>query len=326
MMNVSVIIPVYKVEEYIAECLYSVINQSYTAGIECVIVDDCTPDDSMKIVRQVLSSYCGNIQFKIVNHQENKGLSAARNTGVREAKGDYLFFLDSDDLLPEQALESLFSLCKNELPDLVMGDFEIIGESSNVPKLNTQISHYSNQVDIFDAFISRHLYEMAWNKLVRRDFFAYNKLWFREGVLHEDSLWSFYVFYYCQSLNICFSNTYKYRIRKNSIMTDPVNTLRSYWSCCDIYFDKMKFVEAHLLFCRHSNLVKYMVDEKLSIQRKIIDLGVDNEDYVRVKNTLKLSCIFKKGLSNWVRLKIVISNLPIKMFVLMFHFKKCISV
>ena len=194
-LKISIIIPVYKVEDYIAECLYSVINQSYKEEFECIIVDDYTPDDSMKIVHQVLSYYCGNIQFKIVHHQENKGLSAARNTGVRESTGDYLYFLDSDDLLPEQTIESLLNTCQDELPDVVMGDFELIGESDNVPRLNTQISNYNNQVDIFNAFISRHLYEMAWNKLVRKDFFLRHELWFREGILHEDSLWSFYLFY-----------------------------------------------------------------------------------------------------------------------------------
>ncbi|MDD3040120.1 glycosyltransferase family 2 protein [Bacteroides sp.] len=313
-MKFSIIIPIYKVEDYIAECLYSVIHQTYKDGFECILVDDNTPDDSMKIVRQVLSSYRGNIQFKIVHHQENKGLSAARNTGVREATGDYLYFLDSDDLLPEQTIESLLKTCQNESPDVVMGDFELIGESDNVPKLNTQISNYNNQVDIFNAFISRHLYEMAWNKLVRKDFFLRHELWFREGILHEDSLWSFFLFYYCQNLKICFSNTYRYRIRQNSIMTDPVNTNRSYRSCFEIYSLKMGFIEKCVLFQKCDQLIKYMVDEKFSLQRKMVDLGINNEEYVLVKNTIGFSYILKKGLSSRTRVKIIISSFPLNIF------------
>lgn len=314
MKSLSVIIPVYKVEDYIAECLYSVINQSYKEEFECIIVDDYTPDDSMKIVHQVLSSYCGNIQFKIVHHQENKGLSAARNTGVRESTGDYLYFLDSDDLLPEQTIESLLNTCQDELPDVVMGDFELIGESDNVPRLNTKISNYNNQVDIFNAFISRHLYEMAWNKLVRKDFFLRHELWFREGILHEDSLWSFFLFYYCQNLKVCFSNTYRYRIRQNSIMTDPVNANRSYRSCFEIFSLKMRFIEKNVLFQKCNQLIKYMVDEKFSLQRRIVDLDIDNEEYVQVKNTIGFSCILEKGLSGKTRVKIIISRFPLNIF------------
>lgn len=319
-MKISVIIPVYKVEEYIAECLYSVINQTYKDGFECILVDDYTPDDSMKIVCQVLSSYRGNIQFKIVHHQKNRGLSAARNTGVKEATGDYLYFLDSDDFLPEHTIESLLSTCQEELPDVVMGNFELIGESDNVPKLNTQISYYNNQVDIFNAFISRHLYEMAWNKLVRRDFFLRHELWFREGILHEDSLWSFFLFFYCQNLKICFSNTYKYRIRQNSIMTDPVNSLRSYRSCYEIFSLKMSYVEKHLLFQKYNQLIKYMVDERFSLQRKIVDLEINKEEYVLIKNSIGFSHLVDKGLSGTTRVKMIVSSFPLNIFKLVLHF------
>ena len=92
MVNVSIIIPVYNVEQYIESCLYSVINQTYKGTLECIIVNDCTPDQSMEVVNRLLSVYQGNILFKIINHQENKGLSAARNSGVKIAKGDYLYF------------------------------------------------------------------------------------------------------------------------------------------------------------------------------------------------------------------------------------------
>ena len=311
MTSVSVIIPIYKVEDYIAECLYSVIHQTYKDGFECILVDDNTSDDSMKIVRQVLSSYHGNIQFKIVHHRENKGLSAARNTGVREATGDYLYFLDSDDLLPEQTIESLLNTCQNESPDVVMGDFELIGESDNVPKLNTQISNYNNQVDIFNAFISRHLYEMAWNKLVRKDFFLRHELWFREGILHEDSLWSFFLFYY---LKVCFSNTYRYRIRQNSIMTDPVNTFKSYRSSYEIFFFKMNFIEKHVLFQKYIQLIKYMIDERFSLQIKMLDLQITDEEYIQIKNTIGFTYILKKGLPSTTRIKMIISSFPLNIF------------
>ncbi|WP_347223037.1 glycosyltransferase family 2 protein, partial [Bacteroides congonensis] len=171
MISVSIIIPVYNVEQYIESCLLSVINQNYKGDIECVIVNDCTPDQSMVVVHKILSDYDGNILFKIVDHKENRGLSASRNSGVRVATGDYLYFLDSDDILAKNAIALLADLALKDLPDVVMGDFELIGSNQNIPQLKTTITHFNIQKDIFNAFISYELYEMAWNKLVKRQFF-----------------------------------------------------------------------------------------------------------------------------------------------------------
>ena len=90
-MKFSIIIPVYNVEKYIVNCLNSVANQLYD-DIECIIVDDCSPDNSMIHVASFLEQYEGKIIFKIVTHEKNQGLSAARNSGVKIATGDYLFF------------------------------------------------------------------------------------------------------------------------------------------------------------------------------------------------------------------------------------------
>ena len=240
MVNVSIIIPVYNVEQYIESCLYSVINQTYKGTLECIIVNDCTPDQSMEVVNRLLSVYQGNILFKIINHQENKGLSAARNSGVKIAKGDYLYFLDSDDILVENAIELLSNLSLQSFPDVIMGDFDLIGDNQYIPRLNTSVAIFDKQKEIFNAFISYSLYEMAWNKLVKKSFFLKYDLWFREGIIHEDSLWSFNLFYYCNNLRVCFQRTYLYRVRENSIMTDPKNIIKSFNSYCEIFFLKGK--------------------------------------------------------------------------------------
>lgn len=79
-------------EQYIQKCLLSVVSQSYTKGIECILVNDCTKDESINIAQKLIDEYRGNIKFRIINREENGGLSAARNTGILEAKGDYLYF------------------------------------------------------------------------------------------------------------------------------------------------------------------------------------------------------------------------------------------
>lgn len=106
-MIISIIVPVYGVEPYIRQCLLSVISQTVTDCVECILVNDCTLDNSMSIINDVLSTYQGNIKFRVINREFNGGLSAARNSGIKEAVGEYLYFLDSDDTIEPTCLQQL---------------------------------------------------------------------------------------------------------------------------------------------------------------------------------------------------------------------------
>ena len=108
-MKISVIIPVYNVEKYIYRCIESIINQTMTEDIECIIVNDATPDKSINIIKEILSHYNGNISFKIINHEKNEGLAAARETGMKYAQGDYIIHLDSDDYCEINMLEEMYN-------------------------------------------------------------------------------------------------------------------------------------------------------------------------------------------------------------------------
>lgn len=111
-MKISIIVPVFNVEQYIKECFDSIAAQTYKGDIECIFVDDCGQDDSVAILEQLITEYHGPIQFSIVHHEHNKGLSGARNTGIRQAKGDYLYFLDSDDTITPDCIEKLGMLAE----------------------------------------------------------------------------------------------------------------------------------------------------------------------------------------------------------------------
>ena len=89
-MNISIIIPVYKVEKYIERCLHSIINQTFTNGVECIIVNDCTPDNSIRIAENIIRNYQGNISFKIIHHLTNQGIAVTRDTGLQNASGKYM--------------------------------------------------------------------------------------------------------------------------------------------------------------------------------------------------------------------------------------------
>ena len=106
MAIVSIIIPVYKVEPYIERCVQSVMAQTYT-DIECILVDDCSPDQSIAICERMLIEYHGPITFQILHHEQNRGLSAARNTGTNAANSDYIFYLDSDDEITHDCISLL---------------------------------------------------------------------------------------------------------------------------------------------------------------------------------------------------------------------------
>ena len=106
-MRISIIVPVYNVESYIYNCLTSIVSQKTVHEIECILVDDCGNDNSIEIIRQFIKDYTGRIAFKLVGHNHNRGLSAARNTGLDICTGDYVLFLDSDDVLPQNSIHNL---------------------------------------------------------------------------------------------------------------------------------------------------------------------------------------------------------------------------
>ena len=105
--KISIVTPVYEVEQYISECTQSVIDQSYD-NIEFILVDDCSGDNSINIAEELLvSSVKSGLVYKIMRHEHNRGVSAARNTALHVASGDYIFCLDSDDKLTPQCVAAL---------------------------------------------------------------------------------------------------------------------------------------------------------------------------------------------------------------------------
>ena len=111
-MKISIIVPVYNVEQYIKECFDSIAAQTYKGDIECIFVNDCGHDKSVEILEKMIACYQGGISFSIIHHEHNKGLSGARNTGIRHAQGDYLYFIDSDDSITSDCIEKLVALAE----------------------------------------------------------------------------------------------------------------------------------------------------------------------------------------------------------------------
>jgi len=218
-MFVSIIIPIYNVESYIADCLQSVMDQTMTEGVECILVDDCGQDNSMQIAEQMIAEYKGNIQFSILHHEHNKGLSFARNTGIKAAKGEYVYFLDSDDEITSDCLEKLTKPLLSLNYDVIIGDYTIDGEPKYTQKLQMSNGDSYFGDDIRYSYNSGKWMQTAWNKLYSTEFIKRENLLFKEGLIHEDELWSLEVASVAKSLTAVKRVTYIYRIRGNSITT-----------------------------------------------------------------------------------------------------------
>jgi len=212
-MKVSIIVPVYNVEQYLEDCAQTIINQSYT-NLEIILVDDGSSDNSGAICDE-LAKQDSRI---LVIHQENKGLSAARNTGLRVAKGDYVFFVDSDDKLFLHSIETLVALAK-KFPgvDIVQGNIQRQdGKTRTVNACLIEPEYIDDFRKIREGLIS-HYPIPAWNKLIRTSLLKDNHIEFFEGIIHEDDLfrWSLHT---CAN-SICFTKEFTYWYRTDNTLS-----------------------------------------------------------------------------------------------------------
>ncbi len=310
MISISIIIPVYNVEPYIEECLRSVMMQFCSVPIECLLIDDCGTDNSMIIAEHLLQEYSGPIQFRIFRHERNRGLSAARNTGIKNASGDYILFLDSDDELTESSIEYLSKpLIENDY-DVVVGSYNLIGQGHfDILRINSDIKILT-QEHIFKIFIAREIYEMAWNKLVRRNFLINNNIWFVEGLLHEDILWSFYLFYYSHKVKLLIAPTYKYRVRESGIIgqRNAKNVLHLKY----IFEEKLKFINENSLQRQYPELIEYMLREKLALLKRCIIYNIDKSVFREIQQIKIPDSSIQVSIKTVIYL--ITSSLPHKIF------------
>lgn len=216
--KVSIVVPVYNVERYIGRCFDSVVSQTYP-NLECIFVDDCGTDASMDLLRERVANYRGRIAFKILRHERNSGLSAARNTGTDAASGDYVYFLDSDDVITADCIALLAEPLRERRVDFVLGNYVSGGERACFLPVRLPSGFFDGNEKIRSSYFRGDWFMMAWNKLVSRDFLNREKLRFCAGLLHEDNLWSFQLACLARSMCVVRAPTYVYMIRESSITT-----------------------------------------------------------------------------------------------------------
>lgn len=183
---VSVIIPVYNVEKYIEKCLRSVMNQTYT-NIEIIVVNDKTPDHSMEIVRRLADE---DNRIVILEHEVNSKQGAARNTGLKASKGEYIIFLDSDDVLTLDAVEILYNAIKKDNFDMVISRMGWSHHGKIEP-----VAYIEAKLCAYELFSKQNLREMentymyvgqVCNRIHSRKLLMDNNIFFPEGIFWED--------------------------------------------------------------------------------------------------------------------------------------------
>lgn len=214
-MLFSIIVPVYKVEEYLHRCVQSLILQTYK-DIEIILVDDGSPDSCP----QICDEYAKQDNRVRVIHKENGGLSDARNVGLAIAQGEYVIFVDSDDYIEKNTCEA-FSQYLNLGADILVGDANIVGQRNGFLLHNDDLKGKSvSGKEYLKRSLSANQAPMAaWLSIYKRDFLSQNNLCFKYGILHEDEQFSPRAFLVASKVVYTGINFYNYFIREDSITT-----------------------------------------------------------------------------------------------------------
>ena len=225
-VSLSVIVPFYNSGKYISSCLDSLLGSEGIDSTEIILVDDGSSDESVSIADTYAEKYT-NI---IVIHKKNEGPSAARNTGLLKARGEYVFFCDSDDYVVSKLFGKIIALSKESSCDMLLWDAELLYETVNLlmPKNRNFFSH-SGLPKIEKTYSGKELLETSlrnsgdfvatvWLGAYRKAFLTDNGLFFKEGLIHEDEFWVPQVFIKASSVHYIPEKIYVYRIHEGSIM------------------------------------------------------------------------------------------------------------
>lgn len=298
MVKVSVIIPFYNVENYIEECLNSVVNQTLK-DIEIILVNDASSDESLKIVQKFIQK---DKRIILLNKDATaqKGQGYARNLALDVAKGEYIGFVDSDDYIKPEMFEKLYSEAKKNDTDITMCQADEYNDTTGV--LDTSPYYLLDVLklmrnEVFSAIDTKKqildINVAIWNKIYKREFFEKNKIRFPQGFIYEDLPFFFETYLKAERINIIWEILYTYRTnRKNSTMNQFNNKVldRPYMvSLTYEHLKKVPFFEEikndviawiiNDLFHRYTILEKGYQKEFFFLMKKLfLSLDVKNKD------------------------------------------------
>lgn len=222
-MLLSIIVPMYKVEDFIQECLESILNQSFDKErVEVIAINDGSPDKSIEIAKRIAET---DDRLTVVS-QENQGLSGARNKGLSMASGEYVWFIDSDDWISENSIASICDAINIYHPDAI----HICGADviDNTPiKLFSLKKCESDLLNGVQMIRNRHFHGVVQYTVYKKSVLTKNKLSFYEGIYHEDTEFSPRAYYYLKTIKCIDQVLYLKRVNDDSI-TRKVNPKKNY--------------------------------------------------------------------------------------------------
>ena len=302
MSKLSIIIPVYNTEQYLQECLDSICEQNFE-DIQIICVNDCSTDNSFNILQQY-KEHCNFVEVHC--NSGNRGLSYARNKGMKYANGEYIMFVDSDDYIAHNILHELFYEIKHKDADVMLFDVQEVGNNvyDKDKRIRKQLYADARGIQFFSDLVKHdEMFAGAWSGIYKREFLEQINLRFIEGILHEDIPFMFAALLKAQRVVYFPKVTYYYRQRENSILHKPdyeklslglltgVADMIITWQQCktqnenadkyDIYVGKYIKSVIRLLNSRCASLRK----EKQEISEGILKAFADNFD-IHIKTDL----------------------------------------
>lgn len=245
--KVSIIVPIYKVEGFIERCARSLMEQTL-GEVEFIFVDDASPDRSMEILHRTLTEYPERQeQVRILTHEQNKGLPAARNTGLEVATGEYIFHCDSDDFVEREMLAEMYEAAKKADADILWSDFWLSFEQN---ERYMQVRSYATPREALLGVLEGAMKYNVWNKLVSRSLYNENNIWFPTGHSMGEDMTMIRLLA-CAKRVAYIPKAYYHYVRLNmSALTQT-------------------FSELHLIDIRHN------VDETVAFLRTVLGTGIE---------------------------------------------------
>lgn len=243
-MRVSICIPVYGVEKYIEMCARSVFEQTY-GEIEYIFVDDCSPDNSIAVLQSVLKDYPTREPLvKIIHHEQNRGLAAARNTAVQQASGDYIMHVDSDDYLELDAVEKAVAKTQSEKADVVIFDMNLVFIDGRTMQESARVP--TNRLEYLHWLIRRDSTVGVCGGMYRRSLYTDNNIGAIEGLNYgEDYVTKPRLIYYAQRISYLPEPLYNYVQYNSNAYTQNVTrkSIEDVLKACEIlesFFHNLK--------------------------------------------------------------------------------------
>ena len=282
--KVSIIVPVYNTEKYIDECICSLVSQTYK-NIELIIIDDGSKDNSGKKADEYASK---NNMIKVF-HTENKGLSSARNYGLKYATGDFICFIDSDDYVTEDFVEKMVSASISNNTDMVFCNYFSFYVNKVNPSLRLSSIKdkkiFTPEEYLEKLYVYSGEYVMVWNKLFRREIFSELRF---ANMLCEDGQIILSVIDKCKRISYLSEPMYYYRRRKSGIMGEKREV---------ILLNNMKWIKEHMAKLKKTNRIHLLY----AAQKLYISKIVENYIYCKKETRKKLKESLKKELKLFTR-------------------------